>query len=126
MESENALKEFKTVYAAGIAATKAEFVKFLREGDLPEEELDLIALYIYISNRAALNHNPERGSIPAGNFFATVVEDGVYYSIECWDNPKKHEALMLCPMCDGEGHVPKAAHAVAPKLKTKSGRVRGV
>lgn len=124
MASENALKEFKTTHAEQIAATKAEFVKFLRDGDLPEEALDLVALYIYICNRSAQRDNPGRGPTPAGEYFAAVVEDGFYDYIEFWDNPKRHAALMPCPACDGEGHVPKAA---APRLKTKKGgRVRGV
>lgn len=127
MSSENALKEFKTAHAEGIAATKAEFVKFLREGDLPQEELERIALHIYITNRAAVKYNPERGPIPAGDFFAQVVEDGVYSSIEFLENPKKYAALTDCPMCDGDGYVPKATKAHAPKLKTKkSRRVRGI
>ena len=121
-QSENALKEFRTEHAEGIAATKAEFVKFLREGKLPDEELDLVALYIYISNRAMLKHDPKRTPVPAGNFFASVVEDGVYDSIEHWDNPKKYAALAICPECDGEGYTPKAG---VPKLKQKTSGRRG-
>jgi len=121
MASENALKEFKTVHAQGIAATKTEFVKFLREGELPDEELELIALYIYFCSHGALK--PCR----AGDYFATIVEDGIMEYIEYWDNPKKHAALMTCPMCDGEGDIPKAAANVKAKpIKTQNRRVRGV
>lgn len=129
MESENALKSFKAAHAEGIAVTKAEFVKFLREGDLPQESLALVALYIYISNRAAQKDNPEKSPTPAGRFFGSVIEDGVYDFIEYWDNPKKHAALMICPMCDGKAHIPKGAVAnvaVAPKKRGHKHAVRGV
>jgi len=115
MESENALKEFKSEHAEGIAATKAEFVKFLREGNLPDEDLDLVALYIYVGNRAGLSLNPKRGLIPAGNFFGNVVQDGVYGCIERWENPKKYAALMDCPECGGEGDVPKTKTKTATR-----------
>jgi hypothetical protein len=124
--SENALKEFKVKHAAGIAATKAEFVEFLRKGELPEGTLDSVALYIHIANRAALKGRPESKPVPAGEFFASIVEDGdVYSSLDHWDNPKKYAALDICPNCDGEGHVSKAT-AQGAKLKTNKKRVRGV
>jgi hypothetical protein len=121
MTGENALKDFKATHASEIAATKAEFVNFLRGGTLPEESLDMVALYIYVGNRAMLQQDPKRTPIPAGDFFASVVQDGVYHCVEAWDNPKQHAALVICTHCDGEGYVPGTRQAEKRTAKTRTG-----
>jgi hypothetical protein len=126
----NALKKFETEHADGIAATKAEFVKFLREGEFPQESMDIVALNIFLSIRCALKNKPASQPLPAAAFFGHIVEDGAYGLIEHLDNPE-NRSRDFCPNCDGEGYVYKAANeskttSVTKKRAKSVAGVRGV
>jgi hypothetical protein len=118
---------FQVTHAEGIRKTETELVAFLREGDIPNTVLRRMALYIYVCNR--VTQNAGRPPVPAGRFFEQVVEDGIADCLEAWDNPKKYAALETCPVCDGEGRVPKATGIIeingevpasAPKKRRKN------